>query len=454
MKNMTIELINRALDVKLPPSFAPECGHLTDVITDSRKVSPGCLFAAIKGERSDGHDYIASAFSKGASVCIGERIPDGLSEDEKKRLIIVPDTVSALGSLSKAYRECFNIPVVAVTGSVGKTTTKELICSVLSRRYRVHKTAGNFNNDLGVPLTLFGLREEHEIAVVELGVSHFGDMDRIASKALPDSAVFTNIGDAHLEFLEDREGVFREKGRVMAYLSGRGRVFACGDDAILARLCERSDAVLYGLGDNCSLRAENIRLSGESGSAFDIVSEEKSFKAMTNAFGDHLILAALSAAAVGIFYGLSEEEIAAGIADYTPTGSRARLIKCGDVTVIDDCYNANPTSVSSSVSSLSKLEGRKICILGDMLELGKNEAELHRDMGLLCRRLNIDMVLTVGRLSENTAEAFGGSSFSSNEELIKKLPELLLPGDNVLVKASHSMRFEEITKAIEKMYEG
>ena len=454
MKHLTAETIRTVCNGIL--QGMPFAGELTEIVTDSRKVTPGCLFAAIRGERADGHDYIASAFEKGAACCLAEFPPD---TEAVGCLLLVPDTVAALQKIAGAYRKEFNkIPVIGVTGSVGKTTMKEMLSAVLSRRFRVHKTEGNFNNDLGVPLTLFGLREEHEAAVVELGVSHPGDMARIASIAAPTMAVYTNIGDAHLEYLGSREGVLREKSALNEFLPPEGAaVFCNGDDPLLADMPCRAGLrkVLYGLGEKCAVRATGTETLPDGTTACDITAGAQRFRAVIPAFGEHMVSAALGAAAVGLTLGLTAEEISAGITDYAPVGRRARFYRAGKLTLIDDSYNANPTSTAAALRSLSRLEGRKVAVLGDMLELGGASEALHRETGTLARECGIGLVLTTGDAARCIAEGAGreiARHFAEKPELIRALPALLAPGDTVLVKASRGARFEEITAALETLF--
>ena len=310
MRNLTLDNLVRACGGEpRGPAFS---GEIRAVTTDSRAVTPGCLFAAIRGERADGHDYVNSALEKGAACCLVGRVPEGYAGG---CLILVPDTVAALQRIAGFYRAQFPIPVVGVTGSVGKTTAKEMTAAVLARRFHVHKTSGNFNNDLGVPLTLFGLREEHTAAVVELGVSHPGDMTRIAAVARPTIALYTNIGDAHLEFLGSRAGILQEKSRMNAVLPENGTVFCNGDDPLLRELSCEQKQVTYGLGEGNGVRAEHVTALPDGTTACTIVSGDRRFDAAIPAFGEHMVYAALGAAAIGLELGLTAEEIAAGIAD-------------------------------------------------------------------------------------------------------------------------------------------
>ncbi|MEG2214164.1 MAG: UDP-N-acetylmuramoyl-tripeptide--D-alanyl-D-alanine ligase [Oscillospiraceae bacterium] len=412
--------------------------RVSGVVIDSRLVRDGFAFAALPGERADGHDYISKAFELGAACCIALRVPSG----ETRPLVIVSEVAEALASLAEGYRKTLELPLIAVTGSVGKTTTKEMLAAVLSRRFNTLKTEKNLNNELGVPLTLFRIDASHEAAVVELGISHFGEMTRLAQMARPTMAVFTVIGRAHLEFLGDRDGVLRAKGELLDCMAKDAAVLVNGDDDKLSALCCTQKKITFGLGASCDVRAEDLVSDGVSTSC-DIICGERRLRVRIPAFGQHMVYAALAAAAVGMRLGMSDAELAEGIAAYSTVGRRASVVDTGSLTLIDDCYNANPDSVASAVRSASALGGRLVCILGDMLELGENTAELHKKTGELALSKGA-LLLTVGELSKN----MGGLSFDTKSELISALPRLLKKGDRVLVKASHSMAFEEISDAI------
>jgi len=446
MKNLSLERIAAVCGAEIHGAVPP--GEITAVVTDSRAVTPGCLFAAIRGERSDGHDYIGAALSAGAKCALAERVPEGVTGC----VLLVEDTLRALQTLAGFYRAQFALPLVGVTGSVGKTTAKEMLACVLARRFRVHKTQGNFNNDLGVPLTLFGLREEHSAAVVELGVSHPGDMDRIAALARPTVALYTNIGDAHLEFLGSRAGVLAEKSRMNAFLPPDGLAVCNGDDPLLAGMDCPVPKLCYGLGAWCDVRAEDVETDGEE-IRCTVVTERTRFALRIPAFGEHMVYAALGAAAVGMALGLRPEEIAAGVADYVPVGSRCRVFHTDLLRVIDDCYNANPTSTAAALRSLAALPGRKVAILGDMRELGDHSAALHRETGELARRLGIDLVLSCGPEATHIAEGAGDIAldYPIKRMLLAALPYVLQAGDTVLVKASRGARFEEVTRVLEHL---
>lgn len=449
MKNLTLENIIRVTGGRYLGDAAMLSTEVQSIVTDSRAVAEGSLFAAIRGEKADGHDFVAATFEKGALCALVEHTVESAGGNQ----IIVDDSVAALQRIAAFYRRQFSIPVLGITGSVGKTTCKEMVAAVLSQRYRVHKTAGNFNNDLGVPLTLFGLNESHELAIIEMGISHPGDMQRLAEMVQPTMAMYTIIGHAHLEFLKSREGIAAEKTVINDYLPENGKVFYNGDDDLLQKMLCHQKTISFGLGESCDVRAEQVETTAEGDTRCRIVCGERELSVTIPAFGEHMVYAALEGAAVGIELGLTDEEIVRGIASYEIVGHRARRIGTEVLTVIDDCYNANPTSTASAIRSVAHGAGRAVCILGDMLELGEQSAALHRSIGELANSCGVALVLCTGEQSRETAAGAGerGMWFENKRALIEALPQLLQSGDRVLVKASRSMAFEEITEALLKM---
>ncbi len=421
--------------------------ELSGLVIDSRLVKDGFAFAAIAGEHVDGHDYVEKAFELGASCCIVEHDIPAASGC----LIVVDSTARAMARLAEAYRKMLDIPVIGITGSVGKTTAKEMISAVLSQRFRVLKTDKNFNNELGVPLTIFRIEPEHEAAVIEMGISGFGEMSRLAQMVRPTDAVYTLIGNAHLDRLYDRSGVFKAKTEMLEYMPENGTVFLNADDDLLSTCACRQSRVFYGLGGKAGIRAENIQTEGAAMQSCDIISGARRIHVSIPAYGRHMIYAALEGAAVGMKFGLTDEEIIRGIAAYETVGRRASVIDTGYITIIDDCYNANPDSVKCAIDSMSGSTGRRVCVLGDMLEMGQQRAERHADIGRYAVSHGVELLLCVGEMSENTARAAEGIEslhFDSNAQLIAALPELIKKGDTVLVKASHSMKLEEVSEAL------
>lgn len=420
--------------------------RITSVTSDSREAGPGALFIALKGSRVDGHDFMADCIRKGAAACLTEREP---AEGETPA-IVVDSTLRATGALAAWHRSRFDIPVIGITGSVGKTTTKEMVAAVLSRRFNVHKTKGNQNNELGVPWTLMGLEDAHHAAVVEMGISDFGEMRRLTRMVRPTAAVFSVIGDAHLEFLGDREGVLRAKGEIFEGMKPDGLAVLNGDDALLAQCHPDMRRLTYGLSEGCDVRGMDVRNLGEDGIRVTVRHRGGEFPMSIPAFGSHMVYAALAAAAVGLELGLTEDEIALGIADYHTVGDRARIIHTDRYTVISDCYNANPNSCKAALDSLAEISGgRRVCILGDMLELGPESDNLHRGVGEHAAQKGIDLVVGCGPHSRYTverAQALGAQAlyFRDKPALLEALDDVLEPGDIVLVKASLGMAFKEI----------
>ena len=423
--------------------------ELGSVVIDSRAVSAGDFFVAYKGERVDGHDYISAAFDKGAVCCLAQRVPEG----ETRPLILVPDVQTALEQICAEYRRDLRLPVIGITGSVGKTSAKEMISAVLSQRLNVLKTDKNLNNQIGVPMTISRIRPEHQAAVVEMGISGFGEMSVLAQIARPDMAVFTLIGHAHLEFLHDLDGVLRAKTEMLDFMADDAPVLINGDDEKLRGLQCRQKKISFGLGENCDVRAENITLGPKGETLCDIVYGQRRIPVEIKAYGRHMIYAALEGAAVGLLMGLSDEEIVRGVATFETVGRRAAVCDTGFITLIDDSYNANPDSVKCGIDSLMKMPGRHVCILGDMLELGEGSGEMHFDVGRYAGERGAELVLTSGPLSYETCRGAGerGRHFATREELIAALPGLIQKGDWVLVKASLGSRFAQISEALKEL---
>ncbi|MCI7135990.1 MAG: UDP-N-acetylmuramoyl-tripeptide--D-alanyl-D-alanine ligase [Candidatus Limivicinus sp.] len=423
--------------------------ELGSVVIDSRAVSAGDFFVAYKGERVDGHDYISAAFDRGAVCCLAQRVPEG----ETRPVILVPDVQTALEQICAEYRRDLRLPVIGITGSVGKTSAKEMISAVLSQRLNVLKTDKNLNNQIGVPMTISRIRPEHQAAVVEMGISGFGEMSVLARIARPDMAVFTLIGHAHLEFLHDLDGVLRAKTEMLDFMADDAPVLINGDDEKLRGLQCRQKKISFGLGENCDIRAEKIMLGPKGETFCDIVYGERRIPVEIRAYGRHMIYAALEGAAVGLLMGLSDGEIVRGVASFETVGRRAAVCDTGFITLIDDSYNANPDSVKCGIDSLMKMPGRHVCILGDMLELGEGSGEMHFDVGRYAGEKGAELVLTSGPLSRETCRGAGerGRHFATREELIAALPGLIQKGDRVLVKASLGSRFDQISEALKEL---
>lgn len=422
------------------------------VVIDSRQIEPGYIFVATKGERVDGHRFIPDVFAKGALAVICEVLP----EEDLGPCILVEDSFMALKQAAAFYRQQLNIRVVGITGSVGKTSTKEFIAAVLAEKYKVHKTAGNYNNEVGLPLTIFGIQEDDQIAVLEMGINTFGEMHRLSEVAKPDICVMTNIGQCHLENLIDRDGILRAKSEIFDFMNPKGTVVVNGDDDKLATIHEvyGKAPVTFGMNKQNAIWADHIENRGLLGSCADIHMGDDVVHAIIPLPGEHMIYNAMAAAAVALQFGMSKEEIAAGISHVEAVAGRSHLVEAGDKVIIDDCYNANPVSMKAAIDLLATAPGRKVAILGDMFELGENEKAMHGEVGEYAAEKGIDLILCVGELSEamyQEAVGSGGNAkyYETREALEAVLNEILQQGDTVLVKASHSMAFENLVKCIQ-----
>lgn len=420
------------------------------VVTDSREVVEDGLFVAIKGERVDGHDYISVAQDKGALCCLAERAPaDGTP------CILVRNTVEALQKIAAYYRTSIGVKVVGITGSVGKTTCKEVVASVLSQKYRVHKTKGNFNNEIGLPLTLLSMTGDVQAAVIEMGMSAFGEMRLLSSIARPDVCVITNIGHSHMENLGSQEGILKAKCEIFEYMAPGAPALLNGDDALL-RTVSRKNCSFFGFGPDNSIRADDVCDKGLEGSEGSINAYGEKLSFSLGIPGRHVLYAVMAAVGVGLELGLTADEIRQGIAAAATIGGRVNVLHRGGLTIIDDCYNAAPASMKAGIDLLTASGGETTAILGDMGELGPSAPELHAEVGEYAAKKGVSLVLAVGELSKMLHDACikaGGRSihFSSREDLISHLHEVLTSPGTVLIKASHFMGFDEIVSACDKL---
>lgn len=436
------------------------------VSTNSKEIRNGALFVPIKGENFDGHAFIWEAFAAGAvatliSECEVDCMPEGC--DKNKIHIKVKDTKVALQQLATYYRQKFDIPVIGITGSVGKTLTKEMIASVLAARFNVHKTNGNLNGQIGLPLTMFGLKRSHEVAVVEMGISEFNEMETLLAIAKPTCAVITNIGVTHIENLHTKENIFNEKLKIAGRLEKKGCLFVNGDDEILHNVPKIGyfRVVTFGLKNNCDFTARNITFEGGK-TSFEAVHNEKRQRFEISTIGEHNVYNALVAIAIGHFMGMSSDEIQSGLLQFKNLNMRQNVYNLQDIILIDDSYNANPDSMKSALAVLAQVgqSKRKIAVLADMLELGNMARDLHFEVGYFAASVDIDVLITVGTLAKFIAEAATNSaqkaiatySFLSKEDAFACLKGLIQPGDCILVKGSRGMHMEEIAKETISLY--
>lgn len=459
MKGMTLEKIAAACGGKLHLrdasglSSGVDKAEVSSVVIDSRKAEPGCLFVATKGERVDGHTFISQVWGIGALGVVCETVP----EKRDGNYILVKDSFQALKDIAEYYRGVLPVKTVGITGSVGKTSTKEMIAAVLAQRFSVLKTAGNYNNEVGVPLTVFNIRDEHDIAVLEMGISDFGEMDRLSKIVKPDICVMTNIGHCHLEKLGSLDGVLKAKSEIFHYMNEQGLVCLNGDDLKLETIREVNGRrpVYFGRDMKNDIYATDIVSHGLEGSSCTIRTDEDAFGVTIPLPGVHMVDNALAATAVGLIFSLTSEEIKRGIESVESLSGRSNLIRTKTYLLVDDCYNANPKAMRAAIDLLSHADGRRVAILGDMLELGDNSDILHAEVGSYAAGGGVDMLLCAGKQAKYLYQAalplLCGQEFhyyETREELLKALQteSLLKPGDTILIKASHGMGFDQIVE--------
>lgn len=424
--------------------FGDEHTVITDVSTDSRTISAGAWFVPLAGERFDGHDYIDMALDRGAAGCFCARLPRKVRDD--KAYILVEDTKLALRDLAAWYRDQFDIPIVQITGSMGKTTYKELLAGILSQRYRTLKTPGNLNGDIGAPLTLLSLTEEHQAAVIETGMDEFGQIRWLGQAIRPDAAVITIVDDVHLSHFGSREDILHAKAEIFDNLRPGGLAVLNGDDELLNTLHPDCETVRCGQSDGCGVRITHLEDLGLEGIRCTITTQMDSYPLSIPAPGVHMAALAAMAVAAAERLGLTKDEIVSGAAAYAPADNRLRVERLsGGRIMINDSYNANPRSVRADIKILSQHKGgKKIAMLGDMTELGTAEAPGHRSVGELTGQLGIDVLLAVGPRSKEwmvpAAREAGCPDvrwYPGREAAREDLLALFAPGDAVLLKASH-----------------
>ena len=424
---------------------------VTEVSTDSRSIPNRALFIPLVGERFDGHDYLDAALERGAAGCLTARKPTSLLKD--KFYIQVSDTLEALKALAAWYRDRFAIPMVQVTGSAGKTTTKEMIAAVLSQRFSTLKTQANFNNAIGTPMTLLNLAPEHQAAVIETGMNHFGEIRYLGEMVRPTVAVITNVGDAHIENLGGtRQGILQAKCEIFENLQPGGLAVLNGDDELLSGLTLPFETVLCGQHKRCGVRVANVAEHGIDGVTCTVTTARDVYEVSIPSPGAYMIYPAAMAIAIGEHLGLTKAEMLAGIAAYRPVGSRMHLVRCSnDRIIIDDCYNANPQAMAEALRILAQTEHpRRMAVLGDMGELGDLTEQAHRDMGTLARTLGLNTVVAIGPKAKAIQEADPDALwFPTVTEALPAIRAAFTAGTAVLVKASHAMHFTDIVKDLE-----
>lgn len=467
MPNMSLKNIALACEGTYVGDEALADKVICGAVIDSRLVEEDYLFIPIKGERVDGHNFISQVFEKGA-CCVLSEIE---LENPAGPYIRVESSEDALKKIAAFYRQSLPIKVVGITGSVGKTSTKEMIASVVAEKFKVHKTAGNFNNEIGLPLTVFGIRAEHEVAILEMGISDFDEMHRLSTVANPDICVITNVGLCHLENLGTRDGVLKAKTECFEHMREGGLAILNGDDDKLStkKIVNGRETVFYGFDaeprmdeDGApmaekAIYATNVVNLGFEGMQALVHTPQGVFQANITIPGEHNVYNALAATAVGLELGLTVEEIQKGIAKAKTIAGRTNLLKSNGYNVIDDCYNANPVSMEAALDVLSHAKGRTIAVLGDMGELGEDEKALHFGVGKCVAEKKIHTLFAAGELAveykkgvesiENDCKVF---HFRERDDMITELLSYVREGDNILIKASHFMDFPKVVEALTK----
>lgn len=452
MESLGIEEVIHACNAI--PFNSSNIRQITGLATDSRKLQIGDMFIALKGENFDGHDYAKTAVKNGAAIVLSHQ---KLSDNTP--YLLVEDTLTALHKLAKYYKSKFKIPFVAVTGSSGKTTTKDMIASVLSVKYSVLKTEGNFNNAIGLPLTLFGLEKSHEICVLEMGMSSLGEIELLADIVRPEAGVITNVGTAHIEKLQTRENILKAKTEIFTYFDSGNTAVINGDDPMLQKLYGMPYRVVrYGLESKNECRALNIVEKGEAGISFDAEYQGQTENYNIPMPGIHNVYNALSAISIAKLYNLTRREIEEGLKNYKPSKMRMEVFTGKKNTkIINDAYNANPDSMRAAINVLAGMEssGRRVCILGDMFELGEFAQEGHRMVGKFAAENKIDVIFAVGKMANEIirgASMVGTNqllcSYESVPDVIDNLNGIIKFNDTVLIKGSRGMYMENIVESL------
>ncbi len=451
MEALKISEIAKALKIEAPCE-----GEILEICTDSRVAGPGSLFIAIEGEHLDGHDYIEKALERGATCILAHK--DGSWSADK--VLRVKDTLRGLLDIAAYYRTKYKPHVIGITGSVGKTTTKDMVAAVLESGFTTIKTIGNQNNEIGAPKTILSIDGNTQAAVIEMGMCGFGEIQDLAQAARPEIGVITNIGVSHMELLGSRENILKAKLELADCLPDGATLFLCGDNDLLRNVkIPRLNVVFYGMENpDCQVRGEVTR-STPLNTWFTIHWQGKNWQACIPGCGNHLVQNALVAFAIGVTLGLPADKAVEALKNYVPSGMRQKVVEAGGVTVVEDCYNASPDSMVAAIKTLSAFPktGRKILVLSDMLELGDISKQSHYDVGVYAAKSGVDTLLAFG---EEGAQYVKGASesglkdarwFEQKSEVAPAIISILQQGDLIWFKASRAMKLEEV---LEEVYKG
>ncbi len=440
---------------------------VSDIVTDSRKICEGSVFVALRGEKFDGHNFVMQSIRSGAVAAV---VDEQFENKENLPIIRTKDTLKALGAMAAYYRNQFEIPSIAITGSVGKTSTKEMVNCVLETHYNTLKTDGNFNNEIGLPLTVLRMDNDHEIAVFEMGMSNFGEISALSKIAAPETAILTNIGYSHIEYLKSQENIFKAKLEILDGLVPDGTVILNGDDPFLVKAAGNLpfETLVYGIeNENCDVRAVDIKKFA-SGTEFNFLMGGEEYHVSICVPGIHHVYNALAAILTGIKYNIPVSEIVEGIKAFEPVGMRQKVQNLKNCVIINDCYNASPTSMKSGLEVLSVTAPndsseafRRVAIMGDMLELGDYSKEAHEEVGGLTCEYDLGCLIAIGENAEYVAQGAIEKGFNSSEIYVfydnntakAHIKEIIRRNDIILLKGSRGMHLEEIADYIAEIDE-
>ncbi|MBU2702992.1 UDP-N-acetylmuramoyl-tripeptide--D-alanyl-D-alanine ligase [Sporomusaceae bacterium BoRhaA] len=429
--------------------------NFSGICTDSRKIKSGQLFIALMGENFDGHQFTSAVVQQGAAgVLVSQNVvvPDSLP------VIKCDDTLKALQDIAAYHRQRFTLPVIAITGSNGKTTTKDMLAAILSKQFKVLKTQANFNNEIGLPFTLLSLQPEHEVAVVEMGMRGLGQITALTRIARPTAGIVTTVGETHMELLGSRENIAKAKAELVEAIDPQGFVVLNADNPYVAAMASkaRCAVITFGLRAASDVQGKNVR-SSVDGVSFDCTYDGRCFAVHIPALGEHNVMNALAALAAGFKLGMNEKDMVVGLKQFAPSGMRMAIEKVGPYQIINDAYNASPASMVSALQTLVCLRsGRTVAVLGDMFELGELAEQAHGDIGKTAAQLGVDLIVTVGKLGQliaDGAQLHGHKAVfacQNQAEALLVLHEKLVSGDVILIKGSRGMKMEQLIPQLVK----
>ncbi|WP_196594406.1 UDP-N-acetylmuramoyl-tripeptide--D-alanyl-D-alanine ligase [Pectinatus sottacetonis] len=457
MPFFTLEQLKKCTDCKV---LSQSANKFSAISTDTRTIKKGMVFLAIRGEKFDGHNFIKKAIEKGAAgIIISEREKAENFIQNSVTIMLVEDTLQSYINIAGSWRDQFKIPVIAITGSNGKTTTKDLAAALLSVKYNVLKTQKNFNSEIGMALTLLSLEQQYQAAVIEIGMRGLGQIRTLAKAAKPDIGVVLNIGQTHMELLGSQENIARAKGELVEAIKPGGKVILNADDKYVDYMIKKSQGkvITFAIYSHADIRAENIQMLGNNKTRFECIMPNGRVEVTIPLIGIHNVYDALAAIAIGYEMHLNVEDIQRGFDTFKPSGMRFEILQVNGYTLINDAYNASPASMKAAIDNLLVMTAKKrIVVFGDMKELGSIEKSAHREIGTICANKNINVLITLGELARYAGISARAENMknvymcAAHEEIVSILNDILEEGDIVLIKGSHSMHMEKIINLLEK----